>query len=107
MEIEKNAMEINGIKVAVLRTDKSRDEMKALSMEIAKRDKMLGAIIGNDGTVMISRGKGVDIDCGKLMRDAMEKVGGKGGGRPDFAQGKISPDRSEDFRNRILELIDK
>ncbi len=105
MEIERNAEDIDGIKVAILRTDKGRDEMKALSMEIAKRDRMLGVLIGKDGTVMISRGKSVNVDCGKLMREASAKVGGKGGGRPDFAQGRIDSERADDLSMEIKRML--
>jgi len=105
MEIERSATDIGGVKVAVLITDKGRDEMKALSMEIAKKEGMLGVLIGKDGTVMISRGKGVDIDCGKLLRESASKVGGKGGGRPDFAQGRIDPGKSAEFRDSVMENL--
>ncbi len=101
-DIERNAYEANGIRVAIHITDKEREEMKALSMEIAGKEKLLGILIGKDGTIMISRGKGVDTDCGKLIRETTAEVGGKGGGRPDFAQGRIPVDKTEDYK-KILE----
>ena len=105
MDVERSAFERDGTKIAVLVTDKDRDEIKALSMEIAKRENMLGVLIGTDGTVMVSRGKGVDIDCGKLLRDSAEKVGGKGGGRPDFAQGKIPAVNAGRYRDMVLNML--
>ncbi len=105
LEVERSAFNKNGTKIAVLITDKGRDEMKALSMEIAKKDGMLGVLIGRDGTVMISRGKGVDVDCGKLMRESTTRVGGKGGGRPDFAQGRIDASKAEEYGRTVREML--
>lgn len=105
MEIEKNSLEIGGVKAALHLTDKSREEMKALSMEIADKEGMIGILVGNDGTVMISRGKEVDIDCGRLMKESADKVGGKGGGRPDFAQGRIPADRRQEYIKTAEEML--
>ncbi len=104
-EVERSVTEIDGVKAAVVIIDKGRDEMKALSMEIAKKEDVLGVLIGKDGAVMISRGKGVDVDCGKLMRESAAKVGGKGGGRPDFAQGRIDASKVDEYADAVREIL--
>ncbi|UCC94160.1 MAG: alanine--tRNA ligase, partial [Thermoplasmata archaeon] len=62
--------------------------------------------IGSPGTVVImassvggmvvARSADVDLDCRELLRVALEAAGGKGGGKPDFAQGGGDGDRMAD-----------
>ena len=43
-----------------------------------------------DGTaVLIARGPGVDVDCGAVLKALAQATGGKGGGKPDCAQGRL------------------
>lgn len=49
---------------------------------------LLGAKVGEGNAVFVfARSADVDIHMGKLLSDAAKPLGGKGGGRPDFAQG--------------------
>ena len=49
---------------------------------------LLGAKAGEDSAVFVfARSADVDLHMGKLLSDAARPLGGKGGGRPDFAQG--------------------
>ena len=49
---------------------------------------LLGARVGADSAVFVfARSADVDLHMGKLLSDAARPLGGKGGGRPDFAQG--------------------
>ncbi len=44
----------------------------------------------DDGTfVMLARGEGSDVDCGALLKAAAQATGGKGGGKPALAQGRL------------------
>jgi alanyl-tRNA synthetase len=62
--------------------------------------------IGSEGTVVVmastmggmvvARSADVDLDCRELLRVALEAAGGKGGGKPDFAQGGGEGDRMAD-----------
>ena len=36
---------------------------------------------------MVARGREVSIDCAAVLKQVIERFGGKGGGRPDLAQG--------------------
>jgi alanyl-tRNA synthetase len=43
---------------------------------------------GSHGLKMIiARSEDVDVDCSRILGDVFAKVGGSGGGKPDFAQG--------------------
>ena len=49
---------------------------------------LLGARVNEDHAVFVfARSSDVDIHMGRLLSDAAKPLGGKGGGRPDFAQG--------------------
>ena len=49
---------------------------------------LLGAKVGEDSAMFVfARSADVDLHMGKLLADAAKPLGGKGGGRPDFAQG--------------------
>jgi alanyl-tRNA synthetase len=65
---------------------------------VAKRlatEPGLAAIIGAAGTegthVVVVRGPGVDLDCGALLKRLAASCGGRGGGNPDRAEGKVPP----------------
>jgi alanyl-tRNA synthetase len=46
-----------------------------------------GGVAGEKGSFVFARSGDVDVDVGPLMREACEVIGGRGGGRPEFAQG--------------------
>jgi alanyl-tRNA synthetase len=64
----------------------------ATRLTAAGRDAVLAAP-GADGTpVVIARAAGSTLDCGALLRTVAAAAGGRGGGRPDHAEGKLPPD---------------
>jgi alanyl-tRNA synthetase len=48
------------------------------------------------GGMVVARSKDVDLDCRELLRVALEAAGGRGGGKPDFAQGGGEGERMTD-----------
>ena len=52
---------------------------------------LLGAVNGEQAAYVFGRSADVDVNMGSLLRDAARPLGGKGGGRPDFAQGGGCP----------------
>ncbi|MGI9249198.1 MAG: alanine--tRNA ligase [Woeseiaceae bacterium] len=90
---EDNVQEIAGIKVLVGRMDGI--DAKALREAVDRvKDKLQNAIVligsVDDGKVRLAAGvtkNNTDkIRAGDLIKPVAEQVGGKGGGRPDFAQ---------------------
>lgn len=51
---------------------------------------LLGATTGDKLTLIFARSAEVDHHMGELLRDTLQLASGKGGGRPDFAQGGIA-----------------
>ncbi|MBQ8314067.1 MAG: hypothetical protein IJX84_12795 [Clostridia bacterium] len=48
---------------------------------------LMGAMTGEQAAYVFGRSADVQADMGALLRDCAKPLGGKGGGRPDFAQG--------------------
>jgi alanyl-tRNA synthetase len=48
---------------------------------------LMGAKTGGAAVYVFGRSADVSADMGKLLRESAQPLGGKGGGRPDFAQG--------------------
>lgn len=80
-------------------------------LESVKNKGAVGVFVsvGDTVSVMIASGDG-RIDCKAMLSDVMQEFSGRGGGKPDFAQGGI-PDRSvadmiiPSFRKRIEKKI--
>ena len=92
-ELAGQAAEVNGIKVLAARLDDV--EPKALRDTVDRLKNRLGSsivVIGGagDGKVRLAAGISDDlvtrIQAGNLVNFVAQQVGGKGGGRPDFAQ---------------------
>jgi alanyl-tRNA synthetase len=88
-----NVREIDGIKVLATRMDGA--DAKTLREAVDRfKDKLQSAVVVvgsvDDGKVRLAAGvtkNNTDrIRAGDLIKPVAEKVGGKGGGRPDFAQ---------------------
>lgn len=80
-----------GAKVVVRRLDE--DEALAVptaARTLIKKGKTLAALIVVDGdrcALTLSRSEDLDVDAGRLLREVVTPHGGRGGGRPDHAQG--------------------
>jgi alanyl-tRNA synthetase len=95
-----NVVEVAGIKVLATRFDGA--DAKTLREAVDRfKDKLQSAVVVlgsvDDGKVRLAAGVTRDhigkIKAGDLIRPVAEQVGGKGGGRPDFAQaGGSDPD---------------
>ncbi len=87
------ARDVNGVKVLAARSEVDRDAMREQADKL--RDKLgsgvvvLGAVHDGKVAFLVAVTKdlaGSRVHAGKLAGALAEKVGGKGGGRPDFAQ---------------------
>ncbi len=67
------------------------DVLRALASKItaAGRDALLAAPNADGTPVMIARAAGSSLDCGATLRAIAQACGGRGGGRPEHAEGKL------------------
>ena len=63
--------------------------LKALAAAAAKHEDVLAILTSSTppAAIVIARGAGVNVDAGRLMKALTEKFGGRGGGKPELAQG--------------------
>lgn len=89
-----DAQTIGAIRVVrLVSQERSIEELRALANLIATQGVMavLGLAAGK-GHIILARGAGQPeaMNCATLLRDALLPLGGKGGGRPEQAQGGLA-----------------
>jgi alanyl-tRNA synthetase len=70
--------------------DRDIEELKLLAHRLVDGDDviaLLGARDGETARLVFARSANLSADMNALMRVACERLGGRGGGKPDFAQG--------------------
>jgi alanyl-tRNA synthetase len=93
----------------VITTDPRSDPaaLKALAQAVATGSTLIAVVIGagQPTPVVIARGDGETIDAGGLVKALTDTLGGRGGGRPQTAQGGITADAGQivSFLRRRLE----
>ena len=84
--------------------------LKALAASITARSGHVAALFSAPGpsAAVFARAVDSDVDCAALLKHVIERFGGKGGGRPDLAQGgglQGVPDQIVAFvREQLLRL---
>jgi alanyl-tRNA synthetase len=70
------------------------DVLRALATRLTARGDVVALLAANapDGvSVLVARGKDTNFDCGAFLRRAAQSSGGRGGGRPERAEGRLPP----------------
>ncbi|HMO57735.1 MAG TPA: alanyl-tRNA editing protein [Roseiflexaceae bacterium] len=71
--------------------DRSLDEARSMARQLTAAGCV--ALIGirsNKAHVLLARPANSELDCGALLREVLAPFGGRGGGRPDMAQGGLN-----------------
>lgn len=93
-DLASNALEINGVKVLAAQLEgvepkALRDTIDQLKNKLGNGVVVLATV--SDGKIALAAGVTKDLTAkvraGDLIKELTAKLGGKGGGRPDFAQG--------------------
>ena len=80
----------DGIKLIARFVDADAMLLKDLTSRLIEHSgviALMGAKNGDQAIYVFGRSADVEINMGTLLRDSARPLGGKGGGRPDFAQG--------------------
>jgi alanyl-tRNA synthetase len=96
---------VRGVVAAVEGTDQAA--LKALAATITSRNAHVAALFSapDPSAAVIARGADSTVDCAALLKKLIERFGGKGGGRPDLAQGgglQGAPDEIVAFTRDLL-----
>ena len=112
-DLASQAQEIGGVQVLAAKVEGvGGDSLRALVDEL--RDKLRSAVVllatPADGRVTLALGVTPDLKgrlaAGDLIREVAAIVGGKGGGRPDFAQaGGRDPGKIDEAFDRLYALV--
>ncbi len=84
------ATAVGDVKIVVRRIEGDMKDLMALSKQICAEPKavaILGATSPSGASLIVSHGAQVELDARAVLSEAVPHIGGKGGGRPDFAQG--------------------
>lgn len=71
------------------------DLVKQVALSVRLRPGCFIALVAGDpgpedsALLVVTRSDDLDVDAGRALRAAVEAVGGRGGGKPDYAQGKV------------------
>jgi alanyl-tRNA synthetase len=113
-DLTQSAREVAGVRVLSARVD-GVDAKSLRSMVDDLKNRLGSAVVllaaEDDGKVAVALGVTSDLTsrlrAGELMREISQVLGGKGGGRPDFAQGGGSdPSRLDDAFRRLDALVE-
>jgi alanyl-tRNA synthetase len=85
------AMTVGDVKIVLRQIEGEMTDLMALSRQICEDPKALAILAATSAqrnvSLIVSHGTDVDLDCRDILSAAAPLVGGKGGGRADFAQG--------------------
>ncbi len=77
--------------VRALLADRPLDDLKHLAQRLVAHPQTVALLAacasGQAGFLTFARSPDLDVHMGTLVRQACETIGGRGGGRPEFAQG--------------------
>ena len=88
--IEKAPVNANGVRIVAEHVEGDVNAGRELATHIAEGARIVAVIgikTGANFSYIVCRSSDVDVACGSVLGAAAKKCGGKGGGRPDFAQG--------------------
>ena len=63
------------------------EQVKQFALALRSQPGLIIALAGGNSQVFLARSADVAFDASQALRSALAAVGGRGGGRPDFAQG--------------------
>jgi alanyl-tRNA synthetase len=92
-----------GAVIAALPGDAELLRSVAAKLSGAGRDAILSASDDGGTVVVLMRAQGSSLDCGALWKQLAAKLGGRGGGRADRAEGRL-PARVSDWAQLIAEI---
>lgn len=105
-----NPEKIKGIDYKFVKAPEGSDLRKLSDAYVSKHTNgvvLITSIKGPKVTILLRSGKAVkDFNCSNILRDGLSLINGKGGGKPDMAQGSGDADSDLDVLNKkIKELI--
>ncbi len=90
-------------------SDRDRDYVKLLASRTAAASPRTAVIFTahDAGAVrmFVARHADLDFDCGKILRESLARLGLRGGGSPDFAQGEVPVAQELALRSAVSDAM--
>ena len=83
-------------------------EVQKVVRELTTKENNLAAMgcsDGEKGTVILAKSDSLNLDCGAILKDALDSVGGSGGGKDSYAQGACPKEKLNDALEKIKALV--
>lgn len=78
--------------VSAVYADWSIADVALLAGKAVATEPSVAALATTDGKIVLARSDGLAFECGAALRAVLEPLGGRGGGKADFAQGALPPE---------------
>ena len=85
-----------GVRLVADLSDSSMADLITMARQAITNPGTVVVLASNMGGMVVARSTDIKLDCKELLKVALDAAGGKGGGRPDFAQGGGDGDRMGD-----------
>jgi alanyl-tRNA synthetase len=87
--LRQDAADVNGRRIVARVVDKDAGALKALALTIAAEGGPAVLLISaaRPAAIVVARGGDAGVDAGAVLKAVVARFGGKGGGRPELAQG--------------------
>ena len=99
----------NGMDFKLINASPDEDIRKLGDLFIDKYNNGLAVIIQNKGekiSVLFKSYKGVStINCSSLLKEIFGELGGRGGGKPDMAQGSLDASKKDELISLVESRI--
>jgi alanyl-tRNA synthetase len=98
---------VNGVKIygTVLPGADRKAVSEAAERIMEEGNVFVSVSAGENVSAVLASGKD-SVDCRKILSESLEKFNGRGGGKPDFAQGGIpNPEDAEELLNVMMEYV--
>lgn len=82
--------------IAQVVEDRTSDQVAALAGKVASAKRVVVVFGTPQGRIVAARSSDLDLDAREILKRAIEPFGGRGGGRAEFAQGAVAPERVAD-----------
>jgi alanyl-tRNA synthetase len=85
-----------GVRLVADLSDSSMADLITMARQAITNSGTVVVLASNMGGMVVACSTDIKLDCKELLKVALDAAGGKGGGRPDFAQGGGDGDRMGD-----------
>ena len=96
-----------GVRLVELRSvAATMDELRVLAQAaLDLPGAVVAASLADPSSVLVAAAADSGIDAGRVLKDVLARVGGRGGGSPRLAQGSVPPERITELHARLAEAL--